>query len=386
MTRTDDERRTAIRTLVLAVATFAAFRGALFVFDYVGLHLIPKVGTCRPQWEPFGHGHDFWNGFFRWDGGWYRSIALNGYMYRPGATGSVAFYPLYPYLARWLGVVLGGPFVAGLVISNASAIAGAYYMLRLGQHVFDESIAERSLVQLLVFPTSFFLSAFYTEGLFFGLAAASMFHFYKGRYVTSGAVGGLAMLARSSGLVLFIALAAELGVDLYKKRVRPKWTMLGIFLIPLGLVLFMLLLKHEVGDPFAFMKVMSNWGRERSWPWVPLIDAFRHLDPLLPDKFDDAQEVLDALTAIAFLAIGVAMVRERYPVAMSVLVLGGVLVPLSTYVLASMGRYVLALFPAFYFIGKKCNAHPRLERFLIFASAFFLALYSIRFMRCAFAG
>jgi hypothetical protein len=71
---------------------------------------------------------------------------------------------------------------------------------------------------------------------------------------------------------------------------------------------------------------------------------------------------------------------------MSVLVLGGVLVPLSTYVLASMGRYVLALFPAFYFLGAKCKAHPRLERFLIFASTFFLALYGIRFMRCAFAG
>jgi hypothetical protein len=80
------------------------------------------------------------------------------------------------------------------------------------------------------------------------------------------------------------------------------------------------------------------------------------------------------------------MVRERYPVAMSVLVLGGVLMPLSTYVVASMGRYVLSLFPAFYFLGAKCKEHPRLERFLIYGSAFFLALYGLRFMRCGFAG
>ncbi|HEX3596056.1 MAG TPA: mannosyltransferase family protein, partial [Polyangiaceae bacterium] len=318
--------------------------------------------------------------------GWYRSIALFGYKYRPGAPSSVAFYPLYPYLTRWLGVVLGGPFVAGLVISNLSTLAGLYYLLRLGQHSFDEAVAERAAVQLLVFPTSFFLSAFYTEGLFFGLAAGSMFYFYRGRYVTSGALGGLSMLARSSGLVLFVALAAELGWDLYKKRARFRWPMLGLLLIPAGLGAFMVLLQHEVGDPLAFMKVMSNWGRVRSLPWVPLVDAVRKLTPLLPDRFDASQEVLDALTAVAFLGIGVAMVRERYPVAMSVLVLGGVLMPLSTYVVASMGRYVLSLFPAFYFLGAKCKEHPRLERFLIYGSAFFLALYGLRFMRCGFAG
>ena len=375
------------RTLLHALALFAAFRGALVVFDYVGLHVMTRdMGTCRPQWEPFGPEHAFWNGFFRWDGGWYRSIALFGYKYRPGAPSSVAFYPLYPYLARWLGVVVGGPFVAGLVIANLSTLGGIYYLLRLGRHAFDDAVAERAAVQLLVFPTSFFLSSFYTEGLFFVLAAGSMFHFYRGRYVTSGVLGGLSMLARSSGLVLFAALALDLGLDLYKRRQRFRWQMLGLLLIPAGLGAFMLLLQHEVGDPLAFMKVMSNWGRVRSLPWVPLIDAFRKLTPLLPDRFDDSQQVLDALTALAFLGIGVAMVRERYPVAMSVLVLGGVLMPLSTYVLASMGRYVLALFPAFYYLGSKCKEHPRLERFLIFASTFFLALYGIRFMRCGFAG
>ncbi|HEX4335066.1 MAG TPA: mannosyltransferase family protein [Polyangiaceae bacterium] len=382
-----DDRRTAIRTLLLAVASFAAFRGALFVFDYVGMHLVPRdLGVCRPQWDPFGAEHPFWNGFFRWDGGWYRNIVLNGYRYRPGAPSSVAFYPLFPYLARWLGVVLGSPFAAGLVISNLATIGGLYYLLRLGQDRFDLAVAERAAVLLLVFPTSFFLSAFYTEGLFFVFAAGSMFYFYRGRYVTSGALGGLSMLARSSGLVLFLALAADLAFSLYKKRTPFRWQMLGLFLIPLALALFMAFLNHEVGDPLAFMKVMSNWGRVRSLPWVPLIDALKKLTPLLPEHFDDAQEIVDALTAIGFLAIGVAMVREKYPVAMSVMVLAGVLMPLSTYVLASMGRYVLALFPAFYFLGKKSKEHPHLERFLLFASAFFLALYGIRFIRCGFAG
>src|SRR5262249_28091317 len=110
------------------------------------------------------------------------------------------------------------------------------------------------------------------------------------------------------------------------------------------------------------------------------------LTPLLPEHFEDAQEVLDALTAIGFLAIGAAMARERYPVAMWALVLGGVFLPLTTDKLESMGRDVLCLFPAFYFLGSKCNEPPRLERFLLFASVFFLALYTVRFIRCGFSG
>ena len=381
-----EDRRPATRTFLLALGLFAAFRGALLVFDYVGMHLVPHVGVCRPQWEVFGPEHEFWNGFFRWDAAWYRNIVLNGYRYKPGTPSSAAFYPLFPYLARWLGVVLGGPFVAGLVISNLGALLGVYYLLRLGTDRFDEAVAERAAVLLLVFPTSFFLSAFYTEGLFFGLAAASMFYFYRRRYLPCGALGLLSMLARSSGLVLFLALALDLGVDLYKKRLRLRPSMLALLLIPLGLGVFMFVLQQQVGDAFAFMKAMSNWGRVRSLPWVPLLDALRKLTPLLPDHFDDAQEVIDALTAIGFLGIGVAMIRERYPVAMSALVLLGVLMPLSTYVLASMGRYVLALFPAFYFLGEKCKTRPRLERLLLFASAFFLSLYGIRFIRCGFAG
>jgi hypothetical protein len=148
----------------------------------------------------------------------------------------------------------------------------------------------------------------------------------------------------------------------------------------------MLILKYQVGDPFAFMKIMVHWNRGHALPWVPLIRGFAKLTPLLPNRFEDALEILDALTAIAFLGIGAAMARERYPIAMWAMVLGGVFFPLTTDKLESMGRYVLALFPAFYFLGKKCEERPRLERFLLFASVFLMALLTLRFIRCGFAG
>ena len=67
-------------------------------------------------------------------------------------------------------------------------------------------------------------------------------------------------------------------------------------------------------------------------------------------------------------------------------VLLGVLLPLTTYNLGSMNRYMLGLFPAFFAFAKWLEGHAELERWLFFSFAFFLAIYSLRFMQCGWAG
>jgi hypothetical protein len=162
--------------------------------------------------------------------------------------------------------------------------------------------------------------------------------------------------------------------------------MLGLLLIPAGLGVFMLVLQHQVGDPLAFSRASHFWGRRPSVPWEPLVDALSTLRKGAPTKVPELQRVLDAVTALGFLGIGATMVWKRYPVAFSAFVLLGVLLPLTTYLLDSMGRYVLALFPAFFYLSSLCQGRPRLERFFLFASVFFLSIYSLRYLRCGWAG
>ena len=97
--------RPAAEAWLRAALTFAAWRAVLFLFEFVALSMLPKLGTCRPQWEVFGPNNDFWNGFFRWDGGWYRNIVLSGYV-QCGPRELRRVLLLYPYLSRWLGAVL----------------------------------------------------------------------------------------------------------------------------------------------------------------------------------------------------------------------------------------------------------------------------------------
>jgi hypothetical protein len=369
-----------------AIVTFIVWRGALYAFDLIGLSLTPNMGNCRKQWEVFGKGHEFWNGFFRWDAGWYSQIARNGYSFKPGKPSSVAFYPLFPYLARYVGAVFNSPFIGGLIVSHAAAIGALFYVRRAGAHFFSDSIGKLATILLLVFPTSFFLTAFYTEGLFLCLAAGAVYHYARGQLLASALLGFGATLTRSTGMVLFIAVALDLGYRLLRREEVWSWRMLWLLLMPAGLGTFMLMLEWQVGDPLSFTKGLEHWDRRPAWPWESLVAALAGTHYTFDKSAANTQRFIDALAALSFLAIGALMALRRERVVLWSFVVLGVIMPLTTYNLASMNRYVLALFPAFFFMAKLCEARPALERWWIFASAFFLAIYSLRFMQCGWAG
>jgi mannosyltransferase PIG-V len=372
--------------LLAALVTFVVWRGSLYAFDLLGLSLTPTMGNCRKQWQVFGKSHPLLNGFFRWDSGWYLNIAGRGYSYRPESSSSVAFYPLLPYLSRYLGVVVGSVPVAGLLIANAATVGAIYYLRRLGNLLGGEAVGKLASILLLVFPTSLFLSSFYTEGLFVCLAAGSMYHYFRGRYLWCGLLGLLAMLTRSTGLVLFVALALDLGVRLYRRELKPSASMAALLLIPAGLALFMAMQLYQVGDAFAFSKTMKHWGRHAAWPWAGIVDAIVGTDFTFSVNFAKTQRFIDALFALTFLGIGAWMAARGERIALWVFVVLGMLLPLSTYALAGMNRYSLGLFPAFIFLAQVCQKHPGLERWLIYASTLFLAVYSLRFMQCGWVG
>jgi hypothetical protein len=370
-----------------ALATFLVWRLLLFACDFAGLSLTPSMGRCKPNWEVFDPAHYFWNGFFRWDAGWYQSIVREGYTYHAdGRASSVVFYPLYPYLARHLGYAVGSPWVAGLIISNVSTLVGVFYLYRLGLLHWPFLLTHTAVLFLLAFPTSIFLSALYTEGLFFGLSAASMYYFSAGKYARAGVCGFLCALTRSFGVLLLVAYVAQLGWQLQRRQLRFRGSMLLLLLIPAGLGSFMLAQQLMFGDALAFIKAQRHWAHFEA-PWHLLAVELSKVDWSFPRNTDNMQRVLDAAFGLGFLGLGVYMIAQRFPIALWVFVLCGLFVVLSTDSVADgTKRYCLSLWPAFLALAHVCDDRPRLRDAVLFASTFFLAVYSLRYMQCAWAG
>src|SRR5205809_552574 len=100
----------------------------------------------------------------RWDTEYYLNIAERGYRLDDGST---QFHPLYPWMGRVFGDVLGGNMLLGLLA--ASSVCGLLFLIgfeRLARLDLSPGASHRAAVYLLHAPLAFVLFAPYTEALF----------------------------------------------------------------------------------------------------------------------------------------------------------------------------------------------------------------------------
>ncbi len=126
---------------------------------------------------------DMWT---RWDSWEYEEIARQGYWFdinfKPRPYGTVACFPFYPLVIRALGPILGGNYVvAGLVVSNASAIAGLVMLFQWVTWWGDRRSAWLAVSVAVFFPSGLFWSALYPQSLYFALSVAALALMFDGR-------------------------------------------------------------------------------------------------------------------------------------------------------------------------------------------------------------
>jgi hypothetical protein len=308
--------------------------------------------------------------FARWDSRWYFSILKNGY--QPSANlrtaySNLAFFPLYPYLVKsvgWFGIPLPDSVYTflGLLLSNLCFLASAalLYRLAISSLGFDEDSAHRALTLLIVFPVSFFFSAFYPESLFLFLTLLAFTFALEEKWAWTGICAALVIVTKPTGIVPVIALA---WLYMEKKQwklqnIRPS--ILWFALAPIALLLHFYDLYLVSGHPFAFLDAMIAWGGSQTSIYL---NPFRNLQNPALDVFK-----IDLVLTILFL-IASFYVLWKWPVkAYGIFALLMILLGLSTGLLVSISRYLLVSFPIFILLGEKLK---RREWFDLAAAVFF---------------
>lgn len=205
----------------------------------------------------------------RWDSVPFLQIAEHGY---GGEKGSPAFYPLYPWTVGAAGRALGGHYVlAGILVSLVATLVAFILFYRLAVERLGESAAQRALVYLALFPAALFLQAVYAESLFLCLTLAVFLAAERGRWAPAGALLGLALLTRPTGLALvppLLLLAWRSGA-----RLRAFGSLL---LAPILFLAFPIVLHEQLGSATAFLHAERFWHRTVS-PFGPLGGIWRAL-------------------------------------------------------------------------------------------------------------
>jgi hypothetical protein len=344
---------------------FNAFKNVLPI--YISIHLAFFVITFLAvlfvipdfSWKVLPI-NTLWQSWYRWDSVHYSYLAMHGYT----DWWRTVFFPLFPLLERYVALVVGDPFIAGLVISNVAGLGMLIVLYRLVEEDFDSERAYRTALYLSVFPTAFFFAAAYTESLFLLLALLSFYYMRQGSWWLAGVFGFFATLTRSTGLLLLLPFCYEYLRQHQFKLKTIHFDVFGGTLIGAALGLFMLYCYHRYHSFFPFTRAEHfMWSRDPQSPWFIIknvIAGIAQSNGLL--SFHALRNIIDASQILLILVLIILAVvgpwrfpRRLWVYAIYAIVLFVVLQTSPVRVnpirgpfpLQSFPRYMLEVFPAF---------------------------------------
>lgn len=350
------------------------------------LYLLPLMKP-NPIEPPLAQNTQFptllWEMWRRFDAGFYINIAQGGYW--PASTLNSAsnwiFHPLYPMLIYVFGHLFGGSDAAfdigAVLVSNVAGLVAVTYLYLLVRREFSSKVAARTIIYLAVFPTSFYLSAAFSESVFLVCAIGCLYYAREHRWWLAGIFGGLGSLARIQGLVLVVPVLWEywqvlsdryaplpdmsammlaekgevwlrsrtFGVVLAAQKIRSWLELVAVALIPLGIVPFFIYSQIKTGDFLASIHNHSvGWDRHTGDPVRLVIDSL--LNPLPPNAMEWNFWALNMIMIFVFTGFIIWAFR-RLPMIYALYTLVMVVMPLCTGSVKSISRYYLLVFPAF---------------------------------------
>lgn len=312
----------------------------------------------------------------RGDSGWYMNIARRGYERIPFENSiphNWAFFPLWPMVWHALAFFTGGYHLTGLLIANVLFFLGLFVVHRTAlAYGFDPAAADRSLLYIAAFPTSYFFSLPMAESLSLLLTAGTFLAAKRKLWLLASVLAALAATTRITGVLLLpILWILQWQAD---GSLKPSMKTLTLAIVPLGLLGFMVHLRAITGNAVAFADIQSAWGRRSQFFLLTLLEYLR--DPLEFSYKWNFKLFNFLATMLAFVCASVLLKRKQW--AFGLFVLGCAILPLSAGTLQSMARYMMVLFPIFFVLGE-AGRSPLIDKTIL---SVFMALLGIMTLLC----
>lgn len=354
--------RSARSALAAVLVPFALSRSGVLL---VGLAAAVWIGFDPPPNAPA-----LWrvaadpvrNLLARWDTFWYLDIVAHGYQWSgdPQVQQNIVFFPLYPWLMRVAGTILGGrPLAGGLVVSLSAFLAALTYLWRLTAEQLDDETATWTIVLICAYPFAVFFSAAYTEALFLLATVGAFFHLRRGEFGRAAWWGVVSGLTRPNGFIL-AAPAAWYAMTTRPVVVRGGAMRVLAVVTPLvGVVAYSAYLHARVGDAFAWVADQSAWPTIA--PWAPRTPVAPTGFPGTP-VWDVVIHVANALSIVLAVASLVPITR-LCGFAYGLFVALNIAPPVLRHGLLSMGRFTSVMFPIFIWLARRLDTGQR--RFVV---------------------
>ena len=226
---------------------------------YFGLHLALLLSGYIIYALATGHHviNDAYT-FLNWDAYRYFSIKENGYFYLPNSMSTVAFFPAFPYLWKYLQLGVFGIMTLNLLLLFSSFMLIARYF----------EISAKSLFLYWSLPAIFFFYMPYSEALFFFTATLVLIGYKRENMALIMTGFFLCSLTRSAVNVFIPAIIL---VELCSDSVN-KWRKISLYTLACLAGIFVVAwMQHaQTGEWLGFIKAQKQWGHQLQWPSFPL--------------------------------------------------------------------------------------------------------------------
>lgn len=279
------DRADAVSALKAAATAFLASRLALLLGGWLTLTFLdsrhPSQHGTSATWK------QLFNLTYRFDAGWYWLIAKLGY-----STGSpavqphainLAFWPAFPYLARFLAASTGMSILAaGVVIANLAFFLCLYLLYRYCILVgLGKELATLAVFLMALVPESFLFSAFYADALSTLGMLGAMYFARRERWWVAGLFAVLASSSRPTGITVIVFLVVHVYQTLGWRDFLQPWRdarpFVPVVLVPAGYFLMLWVSFRVSGDAFAEVHTRAaGWYVNFAPPLRSLADDFRH--------------------------------------------------------------------------------------------------------------
>ena len=345
------------RSIKIIIGMLLLWRVVLFGLGWLAPSLLPYQPSFPYAYDLLAQlGLPQW--LYSWanfDGVHYLTIMRHGYI----GTGLIqAFFPFFPLFIGLFTPAIPEVIMA-LILNLFATGLSLYFLFSLVARHHASSVAWLSLCLLLIFPTSFYLGAVYSEAFFLCFVLGALLAADKQRWLLATLAAALAISTRLVGIFILPALVVQLFADVPTRQL-PSSIKKNIHILVLlslslfGLFAFMSFLQFEFSDPLYFFHVQSEFGSGRQesliflpqtlWRGIKIVVTV----PLSRIWLTYAQELLFTVLSVLTLVVGVWRRRSlKLPLSWLVFALGVVLLPTLTGTLSSMPRYILVTFPLY---------------------------------------
>lgn len=300
----------------------------------------------------------------RWDTPQYQAIAERGYL-----AFDLALFtpPLYPLLIGVLANIhtnnsLSAALILSMVFSYATLIS---FFNFAHDQLGNNAEALRATLYFSIFPTSFFLFAGYTESLFLFSVISSLYFAQKEKWLLAGALGGIATLSRSPGILIVIPLSYAATCKWRQgKRITPF--VAPIFAIAMS-TFFPIYAWISIKATIFDIAYAVGRGGYLTIPGLNIFQSFRRIvtNQLPIENLFELSFTLLFVVLTVLVWIKLPRIYGLYSATMILFFLSRMGDPQP---LVSMARYVLEIYPAFVILAL-WGRNPKIHRVIFYCSA-----------------